>query len=155
MAACGYRFPEQVDHAKRSMSLHCHGVDRERVALIVALVLSAVAAFILWSMPETAQLRPGAISVPSLRSASPGRMLSGGTVALAVRLAITLAGVREQLMWPIWSARSLRWDAGGSHPQACPRRDCVLAGPVGPTLPTPLIRTCRLRIAAVPPRPFS
>jgi MFS family permease len=41
----------------------------------------------------------GAISVLSLRSAAPGRMLSGGIVALALGVAITLAGVREQLVW--------------------------------------------------------
>ena len=41
----------------------------------------------------------GAISVLSLRSAAPGRMLSGGIVALAVGVATTLAGVREQLVW--------------------------------------------------------
>jgi MFS family permease len=41
----------------------------------------------------------GAISVLSLRSAAPGRMLSRGIVALALGVAITLAGVREQLVW--------------------------------------------------------
>jgi hypothetical protein len=41
----------------------------------------------------------GAISVLLLRSAAPGRMLNGGIVALAVGVAITLAGVREQLVW--------------------------------------------------------
>ncbi len=41
----------------------------------------------------------GAISVLWLRSASPRRMLSGGTVALAAGVALTLAGVREQLVW--------------------------------------------------------
>jgi hypothetical protein len=41
----------------------------------------------------------GAISVLSLRSAAPGRMLRGGIVALAIGVAITLAGVREQLAW--------------------------------------------------------
>jgi hypothetical protein len=40
----------------------------------------------------------GAISVLALRSAAPGRMLSRGIVALAVGVAITLAGVREQLV---------------------------------------------------------
>ena len=130
------------------------------------LVLSAVEAFILWSMPETAPLRAGAlaslkphisvpaqardvlvrvtpvtiaswalggfyfslmpalvrvatgvslpvvgglvvsaltltgaISVLSLRSTAPGRMLSSGIVALALGVAITLASVREQLVW--------------------------------------------------------
>jgi MFS family permease len=140
--------------------------DPRQLVYVVLLVLSAVEAFILWSMPETAQLRSGAlaslrphisvpaqarhvlvrltpltmaswalggfyfslmpalvrvatgvslpvigglvvsaltfsgaISVLSLRSAAPGRMLSGGIVALAVGVAITLAGVREQLVW--------------------------------------------------------
>jgi hypothetical protein len=41
----------------------------------------------------------GAISVLLLRSAAPGRIMSGGIVALAVGVAITLAGVREQLVW--------------------------------------------------------
>ena len=40
----------------------------------------------------------GAIAVLSLRSASPGRMLSGGIVTLATGVAITLAGVHEQLV---------------------------------------------------------
>jgi hypothetical protein len=133
---------------------------------VVLLVLSTVETFILWSMPETAQLRAGAfaslrprISVPAqardvllrvtpvtiaswalggfyfslmpalvrvatgaslpvigglvvsaltfsgatsvllLRSVPPGRMLSGGIVALGVGVAVTLAGVYEQLVW--------------------------------------------------------
>ena len=41
----------------------------------------------------------GAISVLLLRSALPRRMLSVGTVVLAAGVAITLAGVREQLVW--------------------------------------------------------
>jgi hypothetical protein len=41
----------------------------------------------------------GAISVLLLRSASPRRMLGGGTVVLAAGVAVTLAGVREQLVW--------------------------------------------------------
>jgi hypothetical protein len=41
----------------------------------------------------------GAISVLSLRTAAPGRMLSGGIPALALGVAITLAGVRAQLVW--------------------------------------------------------
>jgi MFS family permease len=41
----------------------------------------------------------GAISVLLLGSASPRRMLSVGTVVLAAGVAITLAGVREQLVW--------------------------------------------------------
>src|SRR6267154_3284404 len=140
--------------------------DPRQLVYVVLLVLSAVEAFILWSMPETAQLRVGAlaslrprISVPArardvlvrvtpmtvaswalggfyfslmpalvrvatgvslpvigglvvsaltfsgaisvllLRSAAPGRIMSGGIVALAVGVAITLAGVREQLVW--------------------------------------------------------
>jgi len=41
----------------------------------------------------------GAISVLSLRSALPRRMLSVGTVVLATGVAVTLAGVREELVW--------------------------------------------------------
>ena len=140
--------------------------DPRQLVYLVLLVLSAVEFAILWSMPETAQLRAGAlaslkphisvpaqargvlmrvtpvtiaswalggfyfslmpalvraatgvslpvigglvvsaltfsgvISVLSLRSASPARMLSGGIVALAAGVAVTLAGVREQLVW--------------------------------------------------------
>ena len=140
--------------------------DPRQLVYIVLLLLSAVEAFILWSMPETAQLRSGAlaslrphisvpaqarhvlvrltpltiaswalggfyfslmpslvrvatgvslpvigglvvsaltlsgaISVLSLRTAAPGRMLSGGIPALALGVAVTLAGVRAQLMW--------------------------------------------------------
>jgi hypothetical protein len=140
--------------------------DPRQLVYAVLLVLSGVEAFILWSMPETAQLRAGAlaslrphisipalardalvrvtpvtiaswalggfyfslmpalvrvatgvslpvvgglvvsaltfsgvISVLALRSAAPSRMLSGGIVALAIGVAITLGGVREQLVW--------------------------------------------------------
>src|SRR6266436_5975886 len=140
--------------------------DPRQLVYVVLLALSAVEAFILWFMPETAQVRAGAIAslqphvnvpaqasqalvrvtpvtmaswalggfyfslmpalvrvatgvtlpvvgglvvsaltlsgaiaVLSLRSASPGRMLSGGIVALATGVAITLAGVHEQLVW--------------------------------------------------------
>jgi len=140
--------------------------DPRQLVYVVLLVLSALEAFILWSMPETAPLRAGAlaslrprisvpaqardvlvrvtpviiaswalggfyfslmpalvrvatgvslpvvgglvvsaltlsgaISVLSLRSASARRMLSGGTLALAAGVAVTLAGVREQLVW--------------------------------------------------------
>ena len=140
--------------------------DPHQLVYVVLLVLSTVEAFILWSMPETAQLRAGAlaslrphISVPaqardvlmrvtpvtiaswslggfyfslmpalvrvatgvtlpvigglvvsaltlsgaitvlSLRSARPVRMLSGGIVTLAPGVAITLAGVHEQMVW--------------------------------------------------------
>ncbi len=136
--------------------------DPRQLVYAVLLVLSAVEAFILWSMPETARPRAGAlaslrphVSVPaqardvlvrltpltvatwalggfyfslmpalvreatgvglplvgglvvsaltfsgvlsvlSLRSIAPGRILSSGIVALAVGVAITLAGVRE------------------------------------------------------------
>ena len=41
----------------------------------------------------------GAISVLWLRSASARRMLSGGTIVLAAGVAVTLVGVREQLVW--------------------------------------------------------
>jgi Major Facilitator Superfamily len=41
----------------------------------------------------------GAISVLLLRSALPRRMLSIGTAVLAAGVAVTLAGVREQLVW--------------------------------------------------------
>jgi MFS family permease len=41
----------------------------------------------------------GAISVLLLRSALPRRMLSVGTVVLAAGVAVTLAGVRGQLVW--------------------------------------------------------
>jgi MFS family permease len=140
--------------------------DPRHLVYAVLLILSAVEALILWFMPETAQLRAGAlaslrphISVPAqardvlvrvtpvtiaswalggfyfslmpalvraatgvslpvigglvvsaltfsgaisvllLRSAAPARMLSGGIVALAAGVAVTLAGVREQLVW--------------------------------------------------------
>ena len=140
--------------------------DPSQFVYAVLLVLSAVEAFILWFMPETARLRAGAlaslrphisvpaqardvlvrvmpvtiaswalggfyfslmpalvrvatgvslpvigglvvsaltfsgaISVLSLRSVVPGRMLSDGIVALAVGVATTLIGVREQLLW--------------------------------------------------------
>jgi hypothetical protein len=43
----------------------------------------------------------GAISVLWLRSALPRRILSGGTVVLAAGVAVTLAGVHEQLVWPM------------------------------------------------------
>jgi MFS family permease len=140
--------------------------DPRQLVYAVLLVLSAAEAFVLWSMPETAQLRAGAlaslrphISVPAqaraalvrltpvtiaswalggfyfslmpalvrvatgvslpivgglvvaaltfsgassvllLRSAAPGRMVNGGIVALALGVAITLLGVRQQLVW--------------------------------------------------------
>jgi MFS family permease len=140
--------------------------DPRQLVYVVLLALSAVEAFILWFMPETADVRAGAIaslrphvSVPAqasqalvrvtpvtiaswalggfyfslmpalvrvatgvtlpvvgglvvsaltlsgaisvlwLRSASAHRMLSGGTVVLAAGVALTLDGVREQLVW--------------------------------------------------------
>ena len=140
--------------------------DPRQLVYVVLLALSAVEALILWFMPETAQVRAGAlaslrphvnvparasramvrvtpvtiatwalggfyfslmpalvrvatgatlpvvgglvvsaltlsgaISVLLLRSALPRRMLSVGTVVLAAGVAITLAGVREQLVW--------------------------------------------------------
>ena len=140
--------------------------DPRQLVYLVLLVLSAVEALILWFMPETADVRAGAIaslrphvsipvqasqamvrvtpvtiaswalggfyfslmpalvrvatgvtvpvvsglvvsaltltgaiSVLGLRSASPRRMLSGGTVVLAAGVAFTLAGVREHLVW--------------------------------------------------------
>jgi hypothetical protein len=41
----------------------------------------------------------GALSVLSLRSIPAGRTLRGGIVALAIGVAITLAGVQAQLVW--------------------------------------------------------
>jgi MFS family permease len=140
--------------------------DPRQLVFFLLMVLSMAEAFVLWSMPETAQVRDGAlaslrphvsvpaqardallrvtpvtiaswalggfyfslmpalvrvatglslpvigglvvsaltfsgaVSVLSLRSVAPGRMLGGGIVALAVGVAITLAGVREQLVW--------------------------------------------------------
>jgi Major Facilitator Superfamily len=140
--------------------------DPRQLVYVVLLALSAVEAFILWFMPETAEVRAGAIaslrphvnipvqasramvrvapvtvaswalggfyfslmpalvrvatgvtvpvvgglvvsaltlsgaiSVLWLRSALPRRMLSRGTVVLAVGVAMTLAGVHEQLVW--------------------------------------------------------
>ncbi len=140
--------------------------DPRQLVYVVLLVLSAVEALILWFMPETAQVRAGAIAslrphvnVPArasramlrvtpvtvatwalggfyfslmpalvrvatgatlpvvgglvvsaltlsgaltvlgLRSALPRRMLSIGTIVLAAGVAVTLAGVREQLVW--------------------------------------------------------
>jgi MFS family permease len=140
--------------------------DPRQLVYVVLLVLSAVEALILWFMPETAQVRAGAIAslrphvniparasramlrvtpvtvatwalggfyfslmpalvrvatgatlpvvgglvvsaltlsgaltVLGLRSALPRRMLSIGTIVLATGVAVTLAGVREQLVW--------------------------------------------------------
>jgi MFS family permease len=140
--------------------------DPRQLVYVVLLVLSAAEAFILWFMPETAQLRAGtlaslrphisvpaqardvlarvtpvtiaswalggfyfslmpalvrvatgvslpvigglvvsaltfsgAITVLALRSAAPNRILNGAIVALAVGVAVTLAGVHEQLVW--------------------------------------------------------
>ena len=140
--------------------------DPRQLVYAVLLILSAVEALILWFMPETAEVRAGAIaslrphvSVPAqvrdvlmrvtpvtiatwalggfyfslmpalvrvatgvtlpvvgglvvsaltlsgavsvllLRSALPRRMLSVGTVVLAAGVAVTLAGVRGQLVW--------------------------------------------------------
>ena len=140
--------------------------DPRQLVYAVLLMLSAVETFILWFMPETAQLRAGAIAslrphvnVPAqasramvrvtpvtiaswalggfyfslmpalvrvatgatlpvvgglvvstltlsgaisvlwLRSASARGMLSGCTLVLAAGVAVTLAGVREQLVW--------------------------------------------------------
>lgn len=140
--------------------------DPRQLVYILLLVLSGVEAFILWFMPETAEVRAGAIasllphvrvparasramvrvvpvtiatwalggfyfalmpalvrvatgvtlpvvgglvvstltlsgaiSVLLLRSALPRRMLGGGAVMLAAGVAVTLAGVREQLVW--------------------------------------------------------
>ena len=140
--------------------------DPRQLVYLVLLALSAVEAFILWFMPETAEVRAGAIaslrphvrvpaqasqamvrvtpvtiaswalggfyfslmpalvrvatgvtlpvvgglvvsaltlsgaiSVLLLRPASARRMLSGGTIVLAAGVAVTLAGVREQLVW--------------------------------------------------------
>jgi len=140
--------------------------DPGQLVYVVLLVLSAAEAFVLWAMPETAQLRAGAVaslrphvsippqardvlmrltpvtiaswalggfyfslmpalvrvatgvtvpvvgglvvsaltlsgvlSVLSLRSVAPHRMLSGGIAALAFGVAVTLAGVHAQLVW--------------------------------------------------------
>jgi Major Facilitator Superfamily len=146
--------------------LATYAPDPRQLVYVVLLALSAIEAFVLWFMPETASVRAGAIaslrphvnvppqarqamlrvtpvtiaswalggfyfslmpalvrvatgatlpvvgglvvsaltlsgaiSVLWLRSASARRMLSGGTVVLAVGVAVTLAGVREQLVW--------------------------------------------------------
>jgi MFS family permease len=140
--------------------------DPGQLVYVVLLVLSAAEAFVLWAMPETAQLRAGAVaslrphvSIPpqardvlmrltpvtiaswalggfyfslmpalvriatgvtvpvvgglvvsaltlsgvltvlSLRSVAPDRMLSGGIIALPIGVAITLTGVHAQLVW--------------------------------------------------------
>jgi MFS family permease len=140
--------------------------DPRQLVYVALLALSAIEAFVLWFMPETAEVRAGAIAslrphvnVPAaasramaratpvtiatwalggfyfslmpalvrvatgvtlpvvgglvvsaltlsgaisvlwLRSASPRRMLRVGTVVLALGVAVTLAGVREQLVW--------------------------------------------------------
>jgi hypothetical protein len=142
--------------------------DPGQLVYFVLLVLSAAEALVLWRMPETAQLRAGAIaslrphvsvpsqargaliqvtpvtiaswalggfyfslmpalvraatgvtlplvgglvvsaltlsgalSVLSLRSVPAGRMLRGGIIVLAIGVAITLAGVQAQLVWPM------------------------------------------------------
>src|SRR5580698_4051614 len=43
----------------------------------------------------------GALSVLALRTVAPARMLDRGIVALPVGVAITLAGVHEQVVWPM------------------------------------------------------
>jgi MFS family permease len=140
--------------------------DPRQLVYVVLLLLSAAEAFVLWFMPETADMRAGAIaslrphvnvpaqakqamlrvtpvtiaswalggfyfslmpalvrvatgvtlpvvgglvvsaltlsgaiSVLGLRTVPARRMLSGGTVVLAAGVAVTLAGVREQLVW--------------------------------------------------------
>jgi MFS family permease len=140
--------------------------DPGQLVYVVLLVLSAAEAFVLWSMPETARLRTGAVaslrphvSIPpqardvlmrltpvtiaswalggfyfslmpalvrvatgitvpvvgglvvsaltlsgvltvlSLRSVAPDRMLSGGIIALPIGVAVTLTGVHAQLVW--------------------------------------------------------
>jgi MFS family permease len=140
--------------------------DPRQLVYVVLLVLSAAEAFVLWFMPETADMRAGAIaslrphvnvpaqakqamlrvtpvtiaswalggfyfslmpalvrvatgvtlpvvgglvvsaltlsgaiSVLGLRAVPSRRMLSSGTVVLAAGVAVTLAGVREQLVW--------------------------------------------------------
>jgi hypothetical protein len=140
--------------------------DPLQLVYVVLLALSAVEAFVLWFMPETAEVRAGAIAslrphvnVPAqarqamvqvtpvtiaswalggfyfslmpalvrvatgvtlpvvgglvvsaltlsgaisvlwLRSTSARRILSGGTVVLGTGVAVTLAGVHEQLVW--------------------------------------------------------
>jgi MFS family permease len=140
--------------------------DPRQLVYVVLLVLSAAEAFVLWFMPETADMRAGAIaslrphvnvpaqakqamlrvtpvtiaswalggfyfslmpalvrvatgvtlpvvgglvvsaltlsgaiSVLGLRTVPARRMLSSGTVVLAAGVAVTLAGVREQLVW--------------------------------------------------------
>jgi len=149
-----------------SAILVTYAPDPHQLVYLVLLLASAVEAVLLWSMPETAQLREGAlaslrphvsvpaeardvlvrvtpvtiaswalggfyfwlmpavvrvasgvslpivgglvvsmltfsaaISVLSLRSAAPSRMLSGGIAAVAAGVAFTLVGVREQLVW--------------------------------------------------------
>lgn len=140
--------------------------DPCQLVYVVLLVLSAVEAFVLWFMPETAELRAGAlaslrphVSIPAeasqalarltpvtvaswalggfyfslmpalvreatgvtvpvvgglvvsaltlsgavsvlwFRSALPRRVLSSGTAVLAAGVAVTLSGMREQLVW--------------------------------------------------------
>jgi hypothetical protein len=65
----------------------------------LARVATGVSLPVIGGLVVSALTFSGAISALSLRSAAPGRMLSGGIVALAVGVAITLAGVREQLVW--------------------------------------------------------
>jgi hypothetical protein len=142
--------------------------DPRQLVYFVLLILSAIEALVLWHMPETAQLKAGAIaslrphvsvpsqargaliqvtpvtiaswalggfyfslmpalvwaatgvtlplvgglvvsaltlsgalSVLSLRSIPTDRVLRGGIVVLAIGVAITLAGVQAQLVWPM------------------------------------------------------
>lgn len=147
-------------------ALVTYAPDPGQLVYLVLLVLSAIEVLVLWSMPETAQPKPGAlaslrphVSVPkqawralaqvtpvtiaswalggfyfslmpslvrvatgitlpivgglvvaaltlsgalsvlSLRPIAAARILRGGTVALALGVAITLAGVQAQLVW--------------------------------------------------------
>jgi MFS family permease len=62
-------------------------------------VATGVTLLVVGGLVVSALTLSGAVSVLLLRSALPRRMLSVGTLVLAAGVAVTLTGVREQLVW--------------------------------------------------------